>query len=293
MLVQKEAFWGAGSLDRNQLNHMGAICPIFAISGRILDFDLLNQLMGECATTGPAVGLYTHKFDTSVETRAAVIPSFQIWEKLANPTGANTKYLLHCGCVIRSATFDCDNKGSPVICTLIIEYGRTIAGAALTTEPSMVWPNPYEADDCTVTFTVGGAAYSTVTYGWTVEIANMIQPQKAQGEQYPERALYGTREIIISLDNTPKSWAEFTDAETDPGTAKDIDITIKLGTGTTYTQFAMEKAWAMKYSYGAYSHAVFYARYLRRKFAYIMNTRETGYKFIMTQVDANDGTRFT
>jgi hypothetical protein len=295
MLVEKEAKITAGSLDYGQINQKGYVFPTVTFTGRLHNMDLMNQLMGECTTTDdtPAAGYYTHVYATTT-ARASVIPSFQIWEKLANPTGANTKYLLHVGCVVVYFSCSCSKDGD-VEATIVIEYARTITGAALTTEPSMVWANCYDSDDCVVTYTVGGVTYDVVNYGWTIMLANNIHPQRGQGEDYAERALYGHRVVQIGLDYTPKYETDFTDAETDPGTAKDIDITIKMSRDTTYDYFsvAMEKAWALEYSRGRYNFAVGSAMYLRRKFVYIMNTRETGYKTTLTQVDQKTSTRFT
>lgn len=290
MLINKQATFIPGTVDYGYLGHHGYILNAVQLTGELYNLDWIKPLMGACSTTGPSGSDYTHTYITTT-ARASYPPSFQLLEKIVNDTSANNKYLLHVGCVI----VRCDLKGDQnnlITATFTVMFARTITGLALNTFPPLLHTERcHDFENATVTHNVGGSAYNNSVKGWTIVINNNVQTDRAAGELYPDRALWGFREISIGLDLTPKDWADFTDAETDPATAKDIDITIKMSRNTTsdYLQFAFEKLWVLTYDAGTYSHL---NRYLRRQLTYILNTYESGYKLTITQVDQKTNARF-
>jgi hypothetical protein len=291
MLINKsfEHLPGGGA-DFSYVAHHGYSVPAFQISGELINLDCLKYLMGACTTTGPVGSDYTHSYATSTG-RGSYPPSFQILEKLPNDTGANTKVFLHTGCVIAAMQLTSDQNGR-VIGTFTCLYANTITGLTLTTWPAVPWSaRSHDNENTAITYNVGGSAYAFSSKGFSILIDNMVIMDKAAGETKPERVLWGARKIIVGIDGTPKTWSDFSDAETDPGTAKDIDITIKMSrnSSTDYTQFAFAKVWAIEYSYGTFTHV---GRYLRRKNNYILNPLESGKLLTITQVDQKTNARF-
>jgi hypothetical protein len=275
--------------DYGYLAHHGYALPAMQIQGELINFDWMKYVFGDCTTTGPSGSDYTHTYITTT-SRGSYPDTMQLLEKIPNDSGIHI-YRLHTGVAIVSVVLNSDQNGK-VMATFTIVMANTITGANLTSWPTVPWAvRAHDHEHTDVTYNVGGSAYPFVCKGWSITVDNGVIADKAAGETKPERVLWGPRKILVGIDGLPKTWTDFTDAETDPASAKDIDITFKMYRNATsdYTSFAFEKLWAAEYEWGSY---IFNGRYFRRKKTYILNQFESGYKLTAVQVDQKTSARF-
>lgn len=269
----------------------------WTISGPLIDFSLFKYLTKNVsiATDTPSAGYNTYTYVTTT-SRTDPPPSIQILYRLGNDTSSEAMYLLMTGCVVKSITLAADNGGA-IMATITILFANMIDGVALTSWPTKSNKRPFHFDITAITLSKGGVAYDGTFIGLNLQYDDGTFLHKAANESKPGRALLGVRQIKVQLKVAPKEKAllnDFLRSIPDPGTASDIDLTIKMArnTFTDYLEFAFEKMWPVD---AAHAEWGLNSYYLTQNATMILKDPdyETGAKLTITEVNDIDSTRYS
>lgn len=264
--IEKKRSAGKG-LDYSNIYRNGYEAIKFTLTGEVLDFAFLYQLCGGCTTEAS----YTHTYVTST---APVTPTFQMLQKVVNITSAESKYILYLGCKITSFVCSYSEETGRIIGMLVIECAKTIAGTALTAEPTWLTTIPYYFNPLTHfvwTGYTGPHTYAGYCAAWNLRYDNGQSLRQANYLLTPDMVLSNFRTIELEWTWVTEELDDFDDSQRDPITDLDQNLVHTLTNGSD--TFAMTWAkMAVEHLGEAYEYKEFY---LARKYKACLNPNLT------------------
>ena len=277
--IQRLRSAGKG-LDYSHTYRNGYIPIVFRISGDVIDFAFIYQLMGACTTAGS----YTHTYITST---TPTTPTFQILQKVGNASTAEAKYNLFVGCKITEFVASWSENTGRITGTLTIECAQSIVGLALTTDPTWIATLPYyfnPTNGFAWTGYTGPHTYAGYCSAWTLRYKNGQSLRKIDYLNIPDRVIENFRTIALEFDWISEELDDFVDSQRDPTTDLDQDLVHTLSNGVdtmvmTWAKMAVELL-SQKYDYKNF--------YLKRKYKATLNPNQTStLQFVETNTADN------
>ena len=256
-------------LDYSHLYRDGQEAIKFQISGEVIDFAFLYQLCGACTTAGS----YTHTYITSTTPS---VPTFQMLQKIVNVTGAESKYVLYVGCKITEFYCNYNEDSGRLFGTLTIECAKSVAGLALTTDPTWITSIPYYFNPESGFAWTGIIAPDNHTYAGYCD-AWSFHYKNGQTLRVPNYLLSADKVIeyyrTIELDFTwvTEELDDFDDSQRDPTTDLDQDLVHTLTNGVDSLVMTWSKM-AVELLSESYDYKDFY---LARKYKVCLNPSQT------------------
>ncbi len=222
----------------NKRIYKESVGPVnLTLTGPLLNFSWMAQLMDECTTAGPVSGNYTHISDSS-NTITNPPQSIQLYQQIPNDKtgGGEDTINLYVGCIIKSGQIT-TGVNRVLIGTFEIEVARLISGTKLTSLPQYT-DNQYNMSDAVFTFLRATVAYNcridSFAFKYTTDKA-----LKGEGTYYPV-VQRSPNNVDASIEMNIESWETdvYDNTQVLPSTTPNDDLTVKFSkTDVLYLQF--------------------------------------------------------